>query len=394
MDHLRKLVPVAVGASGVILAWLAYIVATRPEPVFPTKKVEEIIKNSSITKTKDTIVLITGSTGGIGMVLAEELYRIGVTVIIASRNEAKCKQTVEDIKEKYPDSKGALDYGVLDTGDLQSVKDFCSWYKSKYSHITVLMNNAGQHYAQGETPRLSLGQKLTCLSKQGYDEIFAINYLGHFLLTELLLPLIKNGRVINVASAYHFASDGSTLKPREGMLVDAANGVKRDFKHRRAAYAVTKLAQILHVRELARRSSNPQVKFLAVCPGWVRTGMIPHGPVGAFLNRFNFTPKCGILVLLATVFDEKVKSGDFSTNYSVPLLNNAFGRFILRLVTILNLRASFVDMFAAFLVMVEARSYGYQQQLSSAEAEDPKLAAGLYDWTIRELTERGYLTKK
>lgn len=384
-----------VGVSSLFAVWLAFIVATRPEPTFPVKQVEDLLKKSSLNKGKDTIVVITGSTGGLGLALAEELYRFGITVIIASRNEDRCKSTIDDIKKKYPDAKGVLDYGVVDTGDLQSVVNFVKWFKSKYSYLNILVNNAGQHYAQGDTPKLSIGQKRTTVNKQGYDEVFAINYMGHFLLSHLMVPLIKKGRVIHVASAYHFGSDGSTLKPqRAGELIDAANGQERGFDHRHRAYAVSKLAQILNARELQRRltaANNSDVISVALCPGWVRTGMIPKGAVGAFLNRFNFTVRCGTLVMLSTMFDDKLKGGEWTTNYILPFMNTEPGLAILKIITLLGLRMAFTDLFALILVLVETRNYGYHIQRTSAEGDDKELAKDLYDWTLQELKARGFI---
>lgn len=384
--------------SAIFVSWLVYIAVSRPEPVFPLKQVEDLIaKNAHGTDLKKIIVLITGSTGGIGLKVAEELYSRGVTVIIASRTESKCKQTVEDLKKLYPTSTGALDYCTLDTGDLDSVKAFTVWYKSKFSYLTILLNNAGQHYAQGETHRLGIGSKMTTITKQGYDEVFAINYLGHFLLTNELLPLIKKGRVISVASAYHWAADGKSLQPRAGKMLDAANGVDRDFQHRRAAYAVTKLAQVLHMRELQRRliaeGRQNDVIALSLCPGWVQTNMIPHGLIGKFINSFNFTVQCSTLAPLSAIFDPSLKGGEFASNYVLPLLNRPWIQSLLMAVfSILPIRPTFIDIFAMFLAMLEARSYGYYVQISSPESKDAKLARGLYDWSLQELATRGYIT--
>lgn len=384
-----------VGISSVFAVWLAFMVATHSEATFPVKQVEDLLKKSSLNKGKDTIVVITGSTGGLGLALAEELFRTGITVIIASRTESKCQQVLDDIKKKYPDAKGALDYGVIDTGDLQSVVNFVKWFKSKYSYLNILVNNAGQHYAQGDTPKLSIGQKRTTVTKQGYDEVFSINYMGHFLLSHLLVPMIKKGRVIHVASAYHFGSDGSTLRPRRaGELIDAANGQDRGFHHRRSAYAVSKLAQILNARELQRRltaANNTEVLSVALCPGWVRTGMIPKGMIGAFLNRFNFTIRCGTLVMLSTMFDDKLKGGEWTTNYLLPFMNTDVGLLLLKFITMIGLRSTFTDLFALYLVIGESRNYGYHIQRTSEEGDDKQLAKELYDWTLQELTARGFI---
>jgi NAD(P)-dependent dehydrogenase (short-subunit alcohol dehydrogenase family) len=384
-----------------MVAWFTFVIATRPEPVFPQQFVDDLIKKSSIVKKgKESIVIITGSTGGIGLNLAEELYKLGLTVILASRTESKCKQVIEEIKSKYPSATGALDYGVLDTGDLTTVKSFCDWYKSKYAYLTVLVNNAGQHYMQGETPKIgSLFESKTTITKQGYDEIFAINYLGHFLLTHLLTPLLQNtenSRIINVASAYHYGSDGTTLRiSNQEKGPDAANGQNRNRQHRQRAYAVTKLAQVYHARSLYQQFQQEKcnIKIISLCPGWVRTGMIPHGMIGHFLNSFNFLPKCGILTPLCTIIDPDLKSGEFCANYIVPIMTRPFGPLILKLVDLLGIRLLFTDILAMFLVLLEARSYGYHKYKSSPDSYNQKIADDLHQWSLKELTNKGFISK-
>ena len=137
-------------------------------------------------------------------------------------------------------------------------------------------------------------------SKQGFDRAFVTNYLGHFLLTELLLPILeKTGqsrglptRVVNVASTYHALSDGRFLKIQGELGPYAARGDVVDKVQREESYANNKLAQILHSKELARRKRGREhVQFASVCPGWVGTNILPKDIGGRIVHNRAFKVK-------------------------------------------------------------------------------------------------------
>lgn len=177
-------------------------------------------------------------------------------MIIASRNENKCKSQLDEIKNSNLSSTSILDWHALDTSDLDSVRDFVTWFKSKYSYLNFLVNNAGIHYATTEVrgeKNLLFKSAMELKSVQGYDLSFATNYFGHFYLTEALLPMIQWGRVVNVASSYHFQEHGFyTYVHGEGAPLFARADINT-FAHRNNAYSSSKLAQILHAKELQRR---------------------------------------------------------------------------------------------------------------------------------------------
>ena len=182
---------------------------------------------------------------GLGLELAKLLYNYGgsLTVIMASRNATKCVQVIKDIKSQNFSSSVVLDWQVLDTSD------FSSWFRGKYSHLNILVNNAGIHYmtsAMNENARVS---------KQGYDLSFATNYMGHFLLTEELLPMMtqEQSLIINVASSYHFAVDDRMLTTGTNNTPPLFSQVGNSYMH---AYPTSKLAQVLHTKELQRRLAS------------------------------------------------------------------------------------------------------------------------------------------
>eukprot|EP01040_Poterioochromonas_malhamensis_P010919 gene10919-11902_t len=369
----------------------------RLDEAFSTSDLLKNLDNNK-SKSKKPIVIITGSTSGIGFYMASELYRLGLIVIIASRSKNKCDETIKQIKEKYPNGKGELDTFVLDVGDFVSVNNFVDWFKGKYNSLNYLINNAGIHYIQGEDTQVMKNTEI--LSKQGYDEVFATNYMGHFLLTHQLLPLIKKGRVITIASGLHYGADGSTLHPdpkRKSNRPDAADGENRGFYHRANAYNVSKLAQVLHVqrlKELLREEKREKdIQIVAICPGWVKTNMIPTGPMGKIIYRFAFPTRAAVITPLLAMVDHQLKGGEFLTNYQMPVVQGIIGRKTLALFTKIGLRDIFSAILAIAIALFETLSYGYHKSLPSEESLDKSLAKELYDWTLEELKKTNFIKK-
>lgn len=359
--------------------------------------------NYNKTDLKNTILIVTGATSGIGLSLAKELYSLNATVIFASRNKSKAEKIINEIKAEYPNSTGVFDIGVLDTEDLASIKEFANWYKKKYDRVDYLINNAGIQYGSiPGNPLFNLDTPI--LSKQGYDQMFVTNYMGHFLLTELLLPIITD-KVINVSSGFHFFSEGETLMPTEHkasgkVMPDAAIGENRGPKHRRAAYAVTKLAQVLHTKELQRRidkSDLPNkntIKAVTICPGWVQTNILGADPVARFISFHSFPSRAGLLDIMSALFDKSLEGGSYVTNYLLPFRRYSWFDSMLTTTSKLGIRKMVTLLLGMLMLMMESWSYGYHKKdPSSLESRDPILAAKLYDWTRSELVEKGYLDK-
>ena len=137
----------------------------------------------------------------------------------------------------------------------------CEWYRGKYDKVHILVNNAGIHYGTGMNPSPIVDPSIKTTSEQGYDLAFATNYLGHFLLTRLLLDMLvqtekiegKPGRIVNVASTFSLQSDGTMLSATDSGMPLAARSDIYTRGHRGASYANNKLAQVLHAKELQRR---------------------------------------------------------------------------------------------------------------------------------------------
>lgn len=192
------------------------------------------------------LALVTGATSGIGKQAARELLvQHGFSVILAGRSEAKLRSLVQELEDecrKEPVTcRGSVTAGLVDTSDLDSVAGFANWFKETFvdenKTLAVLVNNAGIHYA-GQPDNVMYDMSAGVSSKQGYDLVFATNYLGHFLLTELLLPHISD-RVINVASTYHHESDGAFLSgsPPSASL-STHSSIAVGLAHRLSSYGV------------------------------------------------------------------------------------------------------------------------------------------------------------
>ena len=213
------------------------------------------------------ICLITGGTNGIGKNTAQELARMGATVVIVGRDARKTSRVVEEIR--VASGNNTVDSLLADLSSQQDVRRLANEFKSKYSHLHVLLNNAGAFFLQRQ------------LSVDGIEMTFALNHLAYFLLTNLLLDTIKASapaRIINVSSDAHTAG-----------RIDF-NNLQGERSYSANAYGNSKLANILFTIELARRLEGSGVTVNALHPGFVATGFAKNnGKVIAALISL-FTP--------------------------------------------------------------------------------------------------------
>jgi NAD(P)-dependent dehydrogenase (short-subunit alcohol dehydrogenase family) len=203
---------------------------------------------------KNKIVLITGSTDGIGRQTALDLAKMGATVIIHGRDLERTKNVTSKIKESSGNSK--IDFFVADFSSLLNVKTLSDQIHEKYQKIDVLINNAGVYMKQRE------------LSKEGFEMTFAVNHLAHFLLTHLVLDLLQKpvrSRIINVASMAHAHE------------MDFENLQSQKFFKGYTAYAYSKLCNILFTYSLAKQLKNSGITVNALHPGVIRTKLLMAG---------------------------------------------------------------------------------------------------------------------
>ncbi|KAK7301557.1 hypothetical protein RJT34_12424 [Clitoria ternatea] len=223
---------------------------------------EQVTQHSSLFLHSALTALITGGSSGIGAETARVLAKRGVRVVIGARDMKKAKEVRKSIQKETPNAEVIL--LELDLSSFASVQTFCSQFLALQLPLNILINNAGV-----------FSQNLE-FSQDKIEITFATNYLGHFLLTEILLDkMIETaektgieGRIINVSSVIH-----SWVKRGGFRFNDILSGKRYNGTR---AYAQSKLANILHVKEIARqlKARNARVTINAVHPGIVKTGII------------------------------------------------------------------------------------------------------------------------
>jgi NAD(P)-dependent dehydrogenase (short-subunit alcohol dehydrogenase family) len=187
-------------------------------------------------------ILVTGATDGLGRRVARELAAKGVSVLLHGRNPERLEATLEELRSQTGSEK-ANSY-LADLSSLAAVRDLADRILSKHDRLAVLVNNAGIIVRERRE------------SEDGYELTFAVNYLSHFLLTRLLLPLLKDSapaRIVNVASAGQSPVDFSNL-----MLERGYDAMK--------AYSQSKLAQVMFTFELAEHLRDTGVSVNALHP--------------------------------------------------------------------------------------------------------------------------------
>ena len=193
------------------------------------------------------ICMITGGTSGIGFYTALEIAKMGAAVIIIGRDEAKCKNSIQAIQNQS--GNPSVSYLLADLSSQTQVRAIAKEFREQHDHLDVLVNNAGASFLTRKR------------SEDGLEMTFAVNYLSHFLLTNLLLDELLtsySARVINVSSGGHY---GEHLDFSDLQLSHFYNPVK--------AYGRSKLANILFSYELARKLSGSKVTSNALTPGMV-----------------------------------------------------------------------------------------------------------------------------
>ena len=192
-------------------------------------------------------ILITGSTDGVGKLTACKLAKEGARILLHGRDPEKGKHAAREVSDKS--GSAAVEYFNADLSSLDDVRRLAAGVLERHRHLDVVINNAGIGFGARD-------QRGREASADGYELRFAVNYLSHFLLTELLLPALRAGapsRLVNVSSAGQAPISFDDL-----MLTRAYDGAR--------AYMQSKLAQVLFTFELAGRVRDSGVSVFAVHP--------------------------------------------------------------------------------------------------------------------------------
>ncbi|KAH7484355.1 hypothetical protein PRIC1_003664 [Phytophthora ramorum] len=266
---------------------------------------------SAMPSQKDKLAIVTGANSGIGFEAAKALAAHGAHVILACRNEGRGRRAEELIREEIAklsaDVAGSVEFMQVDVGDPASVCEFARAFHEKFDHLDLLINNAG---VSVPTQRHTLN---------GLEAHFAINHLGHFYLTSLLLDLLRQSkdqsRVVNVSSLAHYFAwmylSFSMLGHTRGSLRD---------------YLTSKMANLLFTFELQRRLQSAQVEnvvAVAAHPGlthsdiWNRyyRSTFPNWLAEIFVWLLSWVPfmtsQMGALPILYAATMKSVKGGEY-----------------------------------------------------------------------------------
>ncbi|MCW5908770.1 MAG: SDR family oxidoreductase [Chitinophagales bacterium] len=197
------------------------------------------------------IILITGATSGIGFQTAKDLAAKGAAVYIVGRNKERAEEAVKEIIA-HTGNKNA-GYFLANFSSQKSIRALAEDVKQKLPRIDVLINNAGAVFPDFQ------------LSEDGLEMTIATNHFAYFLLTNLLLDLIKKseaGRIVNVSSGSHY----------QGKL-DFESFTKNKGYFTMFAYAQSKLANVFFTQELAERLAGTNITVNCLHPGMVKTNI-------------------------------------------------------------------------------------------------------------------------
>jgi NAD(P)-dependent dehydrogenase (short-subunit alcohol dehydrogenase family) len=208
--------------------------------------------------TPSKICLITGANSGIGKVAAIEIAMTGARIVMVCRNLSKAEKAREEIVKNAGNDQ--VDILICDFSSMDQIRATASAFLDTYPHLDILLNNAGYIADQYE------------VTEQGIEKTFAVNHLGYFLLTGLLLPALQaapSARIVNVASEAH----------RMGKFQTDDLSAKRNYSNW-GAYALSKLCNIMFTHELAKKLKGSQITTNSLHPGFVKSnfGQNMSGP--------------------------------------------------------------------------------------------------------------------
>jgi NAD(P)-dependent dehydrogenase (short-subunit alcohol dehydrogenase family) len=251
------------------------------------------------------LAIVTGANTGLGYDTALALAGKGCAVVLACRNMDKARKARLEILKPFP--KATIECLSLDLSSQQSVRAFVTAFTENYDKLDLLINNAGIMM-----PPFSL-------SEDGFESQLAANYLGHFALTGLLLPLLTrtpNSRIVSLSSLAHNWG---------GIRFDDLNFARGYNK--RAAYGQSKLACLMFAYELNRRLRATGSKTLSVAahPGVAATNLAQHFPrfMSALFPLVGQSAANGALPTLYAALGEDIEGGDYCGPQSLQQMRGA-----------------------------------------------------------------------
>lgn len=226
-----------------------------------------------MSNTTGKVCVVTGANAGIGKETSIGLAKLGATVVMVCRDAGRAEKALREVKHQSGSDR--VELMICDLSSQKSIRRFVDEFKQQYDLLDVLVNNAG----------VFLRQRL--LTEDGFESTFAINHLGYFLVTNLLLDLMRKSapsRIINVASTAH----------KYGKLDVNGWPTGRNYSGF-AAYANSKLANVLFTYELARRLEGTGVTANCLHPGAVASNLFRGLPglLEALIKFVTISPERG-----------------------------------------------------------------------------------------------------
>jgi NAD(P)-dependent dehydrogenase (short-subunit alcohol dehydrogenase family) len=210
------------------------------------------------------VIAVTGSNSGIGKQTAVALSQMGAHVVVTSRSRTKGEAALDEVRRRAP--QGTAELALLDLASFRSIRSFADQLLTGHDRLDVLVNNAGS----------MLDRRL--FTDEGFEMMFGVNHLGHFLLTDLLrerlvatAAAVGEARVVTVSSIAHRAAGNARL------LGDPNSDVGFSMFE---SYGRSKLANIHFAFELARRLEGTGVTSTVLHPGMIRSGFAADGDTG------------------------------------------------------------------------------------------------------------------
>ncbi|KAK9482718.1 hypothetical protein V1527DRAFT_446908 [Lipomyces starkeyi] len=321
----------------------------------------------SLPDLRGRVYLVTGGNTGLGYQTVLQLAAHHAKVYLGSRSEAKGSAAIEEVKVKFPDADVHL--LTLDNMNLRSVVSASQELFKKEKYLHGLVNNAGVMAIPFEK------------TVDGYESQFQTNYISHWLLTQLLMPLILAAasssapgvvRIVNISSSAHNRAPSAGIDLQD-IDQNKGNPVSR--------YGSSKLANILHTKELDRRYRLPttrvvntsstdgsvtegEIWFASVHPGTVNTNLIPKATGTRVLAIISSIVTVLMKVLPISVSAEK---GAYTQLFAIA--SDQFKR----------------EMSGAYLVPVA------KVGTMTKQGKDDELAKALWKWTENEMKRAGYI---
>jgi len=239
------------------------------------------------------IAIVTGANNGLGYETALGLAKKDVEVILACRNLQKAEEAKSKIVNEYP--KAQIKCMEIDVSSLREVREFANQFQRQYTKLDLLINNAGIMMSPYK------------VTEDGFENQLATNYIGHFALTGLLLPLLTgtpSSRIVTLSSlSYKWAEiQFDDLHAKKGYS-------------RRKAYGQSKRACLMFAFELQRRLSRAGYDTLSVAahPGLSKTNLDQYFPslIRPLGSLFLQSAKKGVLPILYASLEKDIKGGEF-----------------------------------------------------------------------------------